>query len=75
MTIDNENVIKSISLTCPIIDEDGSQSALVIDPLTNDSSYVDLKLTVSQKLFGGGSIKAHGKIDKDGKKSWEKKGR
>lgn len=49
--------------------------SLVVDPATQDTIKTVLKVPASQKLFGGGSIRPHGLIDEDGKKSWEKKGR
>lgn len=49
--------------------------ARVVDPVTKDTSKVQLTLPTAQKLLGGGKIRPHGFIESGGKKSWEKKGR
>ncbi|HDQ44907.1 MAG TPA: hypothetical protein ENN17_05325 [bacterium] len=48
---------------------------LVVDPSTKDTSKVKLHVPAFQKIFGGASIRSHGMIDEDGKKSWEQIGR
>lgn len=69
------SVVKFIGIRCPIVDTSDVKIALKIDPSTKDTTEVELNLSMVQKLFGGGSIKNHGIIDEEGKKSWEKKGR
>jgi hypothetical protein len=49
--------------------------ALKVDPVTRDTTKIQLKLPSNIRLFGGGTIRNHGNIDEDGKKSWQKKGR
>lgn len=67
--------VKSFSIKCPIVANDSTQMAISIDPVTGDTTNVGVSLTFSEKAFGGGKVANHGEIDKDGKKSWEKKGR
>jgi Tfp pilus assembly protein PilE len=74
--VDDTSTIKKFSITCPIQKTDASgYAALFIDPATGDTTAVPLKVSMKEKLFGGASIRSHGSIDMDGKKSWEKKGR
>lgn len=67
-------VIKRFSIRCPIVDTAEVKIALNIDPITKDTSEVILEMPGIQKLLGGAALKAHGDIDEEGKKSWEKKG-
>lgn len=69
------SVVKFIGIRCPIVDTSDVKIALKVDPSTKDTTEVELDLSTVQKLFGGGSIKNHGIIDEEGKKSWEKKRR
>jgi len=74
--VDDTSTIKKFSITCPIRKTDASGfAALSVDPSTRDTTAVPLKVSIKEKLFGGASIRSHGSIDLDGKKSWEKKGR
>ena len=68
-------IVKHIGIRCPIVDTSKVKVALSVDPASGDTSRVALRLPFTQKLFGGGSIKNHGYIDEDGKKSWERRGR
>jgi len=63
-----------LEIHCPISDTSRTTHIIQIDPITKDTSTVDLKTPLGQKLFGGAKIKNHGHIDRDGKKSWTKKG-
>jgi hypothetical protein len=67
-------VVKFFGISCPINDSTITKFALKIDPITKDTTKVDLKLPVLKSIFGGGSITNHGNIDEEGKKSWEKRG-
>ncbi|NQT25625.1 hypothetical protein HQ585_09740 [candidate division KSB1 bacterium] len=49
--------------------------SLRVDPITRDTTKTRLSLPANVKLFGGGTLRNHGNIDEDGKKSWQKKGR
>lgn len=69
------SVVKFLGIRCPIVDTSDVKIALKVDPSTKDTTEVELALSMVQKLFGGGSIKNHGIIDEEGKKSWEKKRR
>jgi hypothetical protein len=75
VTVIDTSAIKQMSVYCPIVDTMGTKAAIKIDPITQDTSTVDLEITAMEKWLGGGSIKNHGHIDTDGKKSWERKGR
>jgi hypothetical protein len=66
--------IKRFTIHCPIVDTAKTKIALKVDPITKDTSEVALKLSGTQKIFGGGTLKSHGYIDEDGKKSWDKRG-
>jgi hypothetical protein len=68
-------VYHKVGIRCPIIDTSSVSMALVIDPVKKDTTYQRLKMSVVQKIFGGGEIKNHGFIDEEQKKSWEKRGR
>ncbi len=61
-----------LALHLPSSAVDKGYAVIKIDPLTKDISFVDLKLPAVQKILGGASIKPHGYIDLDGKKSWDK---
>ncbi len=76
MTVDDTSTVKHFSIRCPIVvDSSKVTYALKVDPVTKDTTKVILKLPAVQRILGGGKIKNHGFIDKDGKKSWERKSR
>ena len=82
VNVDNTAMPKWVSIECPIVVTDTTQYALVLEKSMDDSlglvidtSKVTLKLGFSEKMLGGGKILNHGKIDEEGRKSWEKKGR
>ena len=82
VNVDNTAMPKWVSIECPIVVTDTTQYALVLEKSMDDSlglvidtSKVKLELSFSQKMLGGGKILNHGKIDEEGRKSWEKKGR
>ncbi len=75
ISVTDTSAIKYFSVTCPIVDKAKANEARRVDPVTLDTTFVPLKLAFVEKIFGGGSIKYHGNIDTDGKKSWERKGR
>lgn len=66
--------IKRFTIHCPIVDTAKTKIALKVDPVTKDTSEIALQLSGIQKIFGGGTLKSHGHIDEDGKKSWDKRG-
>jgi len=72
--VEDTTAIKKFSIECPIVDSTRVITAIDIHPDTKDTTEVVLRIPIYRKLFGGGSIQNHGKIDKDGKKSWEKRG-
>ena len=72
--VEDTTAIKKFSIECPIVDSTRVITAININPDTKDTTEVVLKVPIGRKLFGGGSIHNHGKIDKDGKRSWEKRG-
>lgn len=49
--------------------------ALSVEPATLDTTKITLKLPLVQRLLGGGSVRPHGYIDEDQKKSWDKRSR
>jgi hypothetical protein len=51
--------------------EQEMQDSVMVDVVKK----IPLRLPLGVKLFGGGTIKNHGRIDKNGKKSWDKKTR
>jgi hypothetical protein len=65
---------KYLEMECPIQDTTDSPVAVHIDPLSGDTSMVDLHLSASSRILGGANIEKHGSIDRYEKKSWEKKG-
>jgi len=67
--------VKQFSLACPVVDTARSTYALDIDPVTKDTTKVKLRVGLIKKLFGGGSIKSHGEINEQGKKSWDQRSR
>jgi hypothetical protein len=67
--------IKKLTIDCPIVDTTRVIRAWNINPVTRDTTQIVMRMPITRKLFGGGSIKKHGKIDAEGKKSWEKRGR
>ena len=76
MTVDDTSTVKHFSIRCPIVvDSSKATYALKVDPVTKDTTKIILKLPAVQRILGGGEIKNHGYIDKDGKKSWERKSR
>lgn len=74
ISVEDTTAIKKFSIECPIVDSTRVITAIDIHPDTKDTTEVVLRVPIARKLFGGGSIQNHGKIDKDGKKSWEKRG-
>ena len=75
ITVNDTATIKKIEIRCPIVQHEGEMMALVIDPVTLDSTYADLGIPPMQKILGGSAVKNHGFIDEDQKKSWVKRGR
>ena len=69
------SVVKTFEIRCPIVVMDTVTVALRIDRATNDTTEVPLEIPSIRKLLGGGSIKNHGLIDENAKKSWDTKGR
>ena len=69
------SAIKRIGIRCPIVDTSGTKMALYVDPATKDTTEIALHLPFIRKILGGGSIKNHGAIDEEGRKSWEQRGR
>ena len=67
--------VKQFDLACPIVDTTKHTYALDIDPVTKDTTKVKLRVGLFKKLFGGGSIKNHGNINKLGKSSWDQRSR
>ncbi|MFO7889030.1 MAG: hypothetical protein R6V04_01700 [bacterium] len=57
-------------IKCPIIDTEKTARIMIIDPVTNDTSYKKLRVPFIEKIFGGREIKNHGTVDHS-KKSWE----
>jgi len=74
IVVDDMSEVKRFSVECPIVVTGEELVALQIDPVTGDTSRVALELSSTKKILGGGTIQNHGAIEKDGEKSWEKKG-
>ncbi len=74
IVVDDMSEVKRFSVKCPIVVTDTELVALQIDPVTGDTSRVALELSSAKRILGGGTIKNHGAIEMDGKKTWEKKG-
>jgi len=66
-----------VGIQCPIVDTTKVKMAINVDPATKDTTEIVLKLPITQRIFGGGSIQNHGNIniEEEGKKSWERKRR
>jgi len=81
ITVVDTSVIKQLTINCPIVDTTRAKYAVIREQEMQDSVMVEvekkipLRLPLMRKIFGGGSIRNHGKIDKSGKKSWDKKTR
>jgi hypothetical protein len=67
---------KGMGIQFPFVRKVGTKRAYVekVDPATGEITEMVLKPTLFEKVFGAKSITPHGYIDKDGKKSWVKKG-
>ena len=67
---------RGFAIQFPFIRKVGSKRAYVekVDPNTGEVVEVILKPSLFEMIFGAKSISSHGYIDKDGKKSWIKKG-
>ncbi|MCK5146074.1 hypothetical protein KAR48_04920 [bacterium] len=65
------SAIKYLKIFCPIeIREDGAV-AISVDPVTNDTTEIEIALPGKVKILGGGVLKNHGNIN-DERKSWAK---
>ena len=84
------SAIRQFAIECPIVDTERDRYALLLVPGSVDTTMtdmedtgdvpmdtvrVDLELPGTRKLFGGGTIKNHGNIDLEGRRSWETRSR
>jgi len=74
LVVTPDSLKKAFEVHCPISDTSKTVYTIQIDPVTKDTTTVNLKVPFGRKLFGGAKIKNHGNIDRDGKQSWKKKG-
>ena len=67
--------LKYFEIHCPIVDTSKTLHALKIDPAIKDTSEVKLGVGFLKKVLSNASIKNHGNIDKQGRKSWDRRTR
>ncbi|MBN1781814.1 hypothetical protein JW948_11855 [bacterium] len=85
--VEDTTTIKKVSIACPIQEKEFEKRiflfkkvavkrpyCVVKDPATGEPVEKLLKPGFFQKVFGARVIEPHGEIDKEGKKSWVKKG-
>ena len=67
---------RGFGIRFPFVRKVGAKRAYIekVDPITGEVVEVILKPSFFERVFGAKSITTHGYIDKDGKKSWVKKG-
>jgi hypothetical protein len=73
--VDDSTAIKQVGIYCPIDDTDRRKFAIKVRTTTKDTIFLRMRTPLFTKIFGGGSLKSHGIIEKSGERSWEKRGR